>query len=94
MQAAIKGKGVILEDVRVSLVSGAGYIFMGPGTELSEGEYELTLEDGRSCAVQVVSIKDYIARFRCLGPLEYPHVTDEPAEQEAEDVVRDLSRGR
>ena len=76
MQAAIKGKGFILEDVRVSLVSGAGtggwtgYIFMGPGTELSEGEYELTLEDGRSCAVQAVSIKDYIARFRCLGPLE------------------------
>lgn len=76
MQATIKGKEVVLENVRVSLVSGAGpggwtgYIFMGPGKELCEGEYELTLEDGRSCAVQVVSVKDYIARFRCLGPLE------------------------
>lgn len=76
MQATIKGEGVTLEDVRVSLVSGAGpggwvgYIFLRPGTELSEGEYELALEDGRACPIQVVSIRDDIARFRCLGPLE------------------------
>jgi len=76
MQATIKGQEVILEDIRVSLVRGAGpggwvgFIFLRPGAELSEGEYELKLEDGRSCDVQVASIKDYIARFRCLGPLE------------------------
>lgn len=76
MQATIKGDTVTLEDVQVSVVQGAGpggwvgYAFLGPGKELYEAEYELTLEDGRSCAVQVVSVKDYIARFRCLGPLE------------------------
>ena len=37
--------------------------------ELAEGEYELSLEDGRSGTVLVVSVKDGIARFRGLGPL-------------------------
>jgi hypothetical protein len=76
MRATIKGDEATLEDVQVSAIQGAspggwvGHAFLGPGAELSEGEYDLTPEDGRSCAIQVVSVKDYIARFRCLGPLE------------------------
>jgi hypothetical protein len=76
MQASIvKGEEVLLGDVRVSVVEEAslkswvGFAYLPPGGELGEGEYELRLEDGRSGAIVVVSVKGYIARFRGLGPL-------------------------
>ena len=76
MQASIfKGKEVLLGDVSVSVVEEAslstwvGFVYLPPGGELAEGEYELSLEDGRSGTVLVVSVKDGIARFRGLGPL-------------------------
>jgi len=76
MQASIlKGKEVLFGDVRVSLIPEAslstwvGFAYLPPKAELNEGEYALRLEDGRSGAVLVVSVRGGIARFRGLGPL-------------------------
>jgi len=76
MQASIiRERQVIFEEVRVSLVGEAsmntwvGFAYLPPKAELAEGEYELRLEDGRSGAVLMVSVRGGIARFRGLGPL-------------------------
>jgi len=76
MQASIvKGNEVILDGLRVSVIketglsTWVGYAYLPPNSELDEGEYGLRLEDGRTGAFLVVSVREGIARLRGLGPL-------------------------
>lgn len=76
MQAAIlKEDQVLFEGVRVTLVEDVaqnvwvGFARLPTGSKLDEGEYELRLDDGRKGDVLVVSVQQWVARFRGLGPL-------------------------
>lgn len=76
MQASIvKGSHVLFKDIRVSLIEDAaqniwgGFAYLLPRAEMVKGEYRLKLEDGRSGAVSVVSVRERIAMFRGSGPL-------------------------
>lgn len=71
----IKGKEILFEGVRVSLVEESrhntwgGFVYLPPKTEMDTGEYELRLDDGRTGSVSVVSVREGIAMFRGSGPL-------------------------
>ena len=71
----IKGNEVLFEDIRVSLIEESrqniwgGFAYLPPKMNIDAGEYELRLEDGRSGAVCVVSVREGIAMFRGAGPL-------------------------
>lgn len=76
MRASItEGDTVLFADVQVSLTGGhgadawGGYAFLPPGAELSEGEYVLRAEDGRSGAIMVMGVRECVARFHGMEPL-------------------------
>ena len=70
LASVFKEKEVVYENLRVSLNPQAGqgtlmgFLYLPSGAELKDSEYTLRLEDGRTIAATVMSVRGMIAMFR------------------------------
>lgn len=70
LASVFKEKEVLYENLKVSLNPRAGpdttfgFLYLPSRAELSVGEYTLKLEDGRTIAATVMSVRGGIALFR------------------------------